>query len=111
MATYAEIPTESGHPFYELIGWNDGLSYTLYFKWNTVTLCWVLDIYAADGRTPVINGIAIVTGADLLEQFGYLSLGAFTMLQTTTVGPFVSPDSVPTFLNLGIDGHVFLVMP
>jgi hypothetical protein len=111
MATYAEIPTEGGHPFYEIIAWSDGLSYTLFFKWNVIALCWVLDIYAADGITPVINGIPIVTGADLLEQFGYLTLGAFTMLQATTIGPFVSPDSVPDFLNFGTDGHLFTVTP
>jgi len=109
MATYARIPTESGHPFYEIIAWGNGVSYTLYFKWNVIALCWVLDIYL--GANPVINGIPIVTGADLLEQFGYMSLGAHTMMEAMTIGPFVSPESVPNFYNFGEDGHLFLVGP
>lgn len=110
MATISEIPTEGGHPFYEIITW-DGVARTLYFKWNTVAQAWVMDIYAADGGTALITGIPLVTGADLLEQYGYLPLAASTIMTVMSIGPFVSPDSVPNFDNLGRDGHLYLVTP
>jgi hypothetical protein len=110
MASIAEIPTESGHPFNETVTWG-GVAYTLFFKWNTVTQCWQLDIYDVDGITPILIGLPIVTGTDLLGQFGYIPLATTTVITVMTTGPFNSPDSVPTFDNLGTDGHVYLVMP
>jgi hypothetical protein len=111
VSTIAEIPTESGHPFIEVVTWNSGIAYTLVFNWNTVTLCWVLDIYNADGSTALLMGIPMVTGSDMLEQFGHMPLGATTALTVVSLGPFISPDAVPTFDNFGTDGHVYLVMP
>ena len=110
MATVAEIPTRPGRPFIEVISWQN-VAYTLYFKWNRPAQCWVLDIWDNATTTPLLNGLALVTGCDVLGQFGYLPLAAQTVITVITIGPAVSPDSVPNFDNLGVDGHVYLVMP
>jgi hypothetical protein len=108
--TIAEIPTEPNHPFSEVITW-DSVAYTLYFKWNSVCRCWTLDIYEDDGVTPILTGLALVTGTDVFGQYGYLPLAASTIMTVMSVGPFVSPDRVPNFESLGEDGRVYLVMP
>jgi hypothetical protein len=46
----------------------------------------------------------MVTGADLLEQFGYLGLNFALVAQTDN-----SPDTVPTFDNLGTTGHLYAI--
>lgn len=35
---------------------------------------WVLDIFSAKNKTPLVTGIALVTGPNLLEQFSYLGI-------------------------------------
>lgn len=70
-----------------------------------------MDVYDLSGFTPVLLGVPLVTGADLLEQFGYLAIGAQAIMTTMTIGPGVSPDEVPGFRNLGIDGHLYVTTP
>lgn len=110
MATNVEIPTEGGRPFSERITLQ-GIAYTLVFKWNGVASVWTVDFYDDDAQTAVLLGVPLVTGADLLGQFFYLSLGANTILTVMTIGPGVSPDTVPGFNNLGSDGHLYATMP
>jgi hypothetical protein len=64
---------------------------------------WVLDIADAQNN-PIIQGIALVTGADLLEQFGYLGLGFSLFVQTAQ-----DAGAVPTFENLGSDANLYAV--
>ena len=59
----------------------------------------------------ILKGVALVTGADLLEQYGYLALGAQAVLTVMMIGPDVSPDRVPGFYDLGVDGHLYLTTP
>lgn len=110
MASITTIPTWGGRPFSERVTWQ-GVQYTLNFKWNAASYCWNLDIYDAGGVSPILTGLALVTGTDVLGQFGYLPVGAQAMITVMTVGPGISPDSVPTFDNLGGDGQVFLITP
>lgn len=110
MSTIAEIPTESGRPFSEQVTWQ-GVQYTLQFWWNPASYSWVLDIYDSSGTNPILTGLPLVTGTDILGQFGYLPVAAQAVLTVMTVGPGISPDSVPTFQNLGGDGRVYLITP
>jgi hypothetical protein len=87
------------------------VTYTLAFRWNTVSRVWMLDIYDEDMTAALIRGIALVTGCDLLEQFAYMTLGATLMLTVMTIGPGVSPDNIPDFNDLGVDGHLYATMP
>ena len=75
------------------------------FKWNKWAACWMVDIADVNGA-PIISGVAVVTGADLLEQFKYLNLGGQLIAQTDH-----NTDAVPTFKNLGKDGHVYYATP
>ena len=46
----------------------------------------------------------MVTGVDLLEQFGYLSFGFALVAQTDN-----APDVVPTFETLGQTSHLYAI--
>jgi hypothetical protein len=83
-------------------------TYVLMARWNDISACWILDIYEFDGVTPVLRGVPMVTGADLLGQYEYLELGGNLIALTIAVGH--PPDEVPTFDNLGIDGHLYYVV-
>lgn len=79
----------------------DGVPYNLTVKWNTVALCWVLDI-SDQNDTDILTGIPLVTGADLLAQYAYLNFGGQLTCQTD--GDLTA---VPTYENLGTDGHLY----
>lgn len=82
-----------------------GIGTILTFVWNKSAGCWVIDIDASGG-VPILHGVPIVTGADLLEQFAYLGLGGALISQTDH-----DTDAVPTFTNLGTSGHLYFVTP
>lgn len=74
---------------------------TLTTVWNAAANCWVCDIANSDG-VPILQGVPLVCGADLLEQFGYLELGGQMLAQTDH-----ATDVPPTYSNLGIAGHLY----
>ncbi|MCH4090719.1 phage baseplate plug family protein [Acetobacter sp.] len=57
---------------------------------------WLIDISDSSGSN-ILTGIPLVTGANLLGQFGYLGLG-FSLVVTTSG----NADAVPTYDNLGV---------
>lgn len=59
---------------------------------------WLLDISDSDG-VPMVHGIPLVTGADLLEQYRYLGFGAAMYV--------VTPDDLPPgYPDLGVSAHL-----
>ena len=64
---------------------------------------WIMDI-ATSADEPLACGIPLVTGADLLGQYGYLNLGGALYVASDGV-----PDAVPTFANLGVRSHLYFV--
>lgn len=62
---------------------------------------WVLDIHDMTD-TPLVQGIPLVTGCDLLAQYAHLGIPGG--LYVSTDGDM---DAVPTFTNLGIDSHLY----
>jgi len=64
---------------------------------------WVLDLNDYLGN-PIICGIPLVTGADLMAQFGYLGFPGQLWVRSDG-----TPDAVPTFDNLGYLSHVYYV--
>jgi hypothetical protein len=64
---------------------------------------WCLDIYD-DQFNPLICGMALVTGTDLLAQYAYLNIPGQLWVQSDG-----DPIAVPTFDNLGTRSHVYWV--
>jgi hypothetical protein len=81
-----------------------GVDYQLTVRWNVVAAAWTLDVADTAGE-PIVVGIPIVTGVDLLEQYAYLNLGGKLIAQSDN-----TPDAVPTFANLGAGGRLYWVV-
>lgn len=63
---------------------------------------WLLDIATID-NVPMISGIPLVTGADLLAQYVYVGIAG-----SLTVASDSDPNATPTFEGLGSSGHLYL---
>jgi hypothetical protein len=86
---------------------NSSASYVLTFIYRDSPIGmggWVLDIADANGN-PILCGVPLVTGADLLAQYGYLNLGG----QLGVLSDAAPTDAVPTFTNLGVMSHVYWI--
>jgi hypothetical protein len=66
---------------------------------------WVLDIHDRENQ-PLIDGIPLVPGVNLLDQYDYLTPGGG--LYIVTPG---EPDKVPQFNDLGNSTKLFWVIP
>lgn len=74
-------------------------------KWCPAAACWIADLTDVNGNA-IVLGVPLVTGADLLEQFGYLRLGGQLIVQTDN-----DLDAVPSFTSLGKEGHFYFLSP
>lgn len=84
----------------------NGITYSLRLIYQfTPNDCWLLDIGDSLGK-PILCGIPLVTGADLLAQYAYLGFGC--KLFVTTDG---DPTTPPKFWNLGVTAHLWLESP
>ena len=66
---------------------------------------WVLDISDNLGN-PILQGVPLITGNNLLDQYGYLGLGFG--LAVVSDGDAMA---VPVFNDLGVNGHLYVVTP
>jgi hypothetical protein len=80
-----------------------GVQYTLTVKWNDAIQVWVFDMADTTGNL-ILGGIPLVTGTDLLGQYGYLNLGG--QLRAFTDSDITLP---PNFTNLGVTGHLYFI--
>jgi hypothetical protein len=66
---------------------------------------WVVDFADAAG-VPILCGVPLVTGADLLAQYRYLEFGGALVVQSDGF-----PDAVPGFTTLGTvpGGHLYWI--
>ncbi len=104
MTTY-EIPLGSNPQSFSVTFPNGGMyQMRLIYQFND-DACWLLDI--ADSQSnPLVSGVPLVTGADLLEQYAYLGLGV--AMYATTDADATEP---PHWWNLGTTGHLYIVAP
>jgi hypothetical protein len=79
------------------------VAYQLTVQWRN-SAGWVMDIAKQDG-TPVIQGVPLVTGTDLLAQYRYLGIGGSLVVSTDA-----DPDAVPTYTNLGTASHLYFAV-
>lgn len=63
---------------------------------------WALDIDDQEGD-PIVHGVAVVGGVDLLSPYRYLNIGGGGFLYAVTDGKPLIP---PTRDNLGITSHL-----
>lgn len=83
-----------------------GITYQLTLMWRESDPSgWFLD-FADDSNNPILQGVPLVTGADLLAQYDYMGWGGSLLVQGSP-----SPDDEPTFTNLGLLSHVYFVTP
>ena len=80
------------------------MNYQITVKWNNNCQSWVIDIADSNGN-PILSGIPLVTGVNLLGQFGYLNFGGQLVAQTEN-----DPSAVPTFTNLGTQGNLYFFL-
>lgn len=85
-----------------------GTSYNLRTAWNEFAACWMLDINNQNNNA-LVDGIALVPGVDLLEQYGYLAIGG-------TGGRLIvfsqtDPAHVPQYDDLGVGSHLIFLTP
>lgn len=102
MPTFYEIPlTPDPQRFTVTLS---GIEYRLTVQYRAAGGAgWVLDVADANNQ-PMVNGIPLVTGTDLLGQYGYLGFAGRLWVQGAE-----SPDDVPTFEDLGIGSHLLWV--
>lgn len=102
--TYYEIPLLPAAQRFNIT--LAGKVYQLTLIWRTGDLGgWFLDI-ADSNAAPILQGVPLVTGADLLAQYPDLNFGG--TLQVATDG---APGTVPTYGNLGTASHVYFGVP
>lgn len=66
---------------------------------------WIMDIADAAGN-PLVCGIPLVTGCDLLAPFAYLGIGGKLFVATDG-----DSGAVPTYDSLGVTTHLFWEYP
>ncbi|VFR31931.1 probable bacteriophage protein STY1063 [plant metagenome] len=97
MAVY-EIPlSPTPQRFSILLG---GTSYQLTLRYREG---WFLDVADATG-TPMLSGVPLVTGIDLLGQHRHLGFAGALRVQGAA-----HPDDVPTFDDLGVGAKLYWV--
>lgn len=82
----------------------NGTKYLLKFKYiDAPQAGWILDI-SDDLGNPVVSGVPLVTGADLLAQYGYLNFG-FQLIVVSSPDPSYAPQ----FADLGVTSQLIAV--
>lgn len=104
MTTFYQIPiTGTPQSFGITLSGNDYV-FEFYYA-NTIEGGWILNISDSLGN-PMVNGIPLVTGVNLLAQYPYLNFGGGLWVQTPS-----NPSNTPTFTNLGTDSLLFWLTP
>jgi len=81
-----------------------GVSYRMTLRWNSALVGeWILGIHDANDK-PIVDGIALVAGINLLGEFDYLYIGGTGgYLYCGTDGQWTVD---PTQTNLGVTSHL-----
>lgn len=78
------------------------ITYTLTLTWDDEPQGgWMMDI-GDENNAPILQGVPLVTGADLLAQYTYLGFPGTLIVQTDH-----DVNAVPTFDNLGVNSHLY----
>jgi hypothetical protein len=77
--------------------------YTITLRWNRPLGVWIIDI-ADQAGNPLANGIAAVSGADLVNQLNYLGFDGALLAQS---GADLS--APPSYDGLGVTDGIFYI--
>ncbi len=106
MSQKFEVPLTSANQTVNIAIANVSYNFRLIFCQTTdAAACWLLDISDANGL-PLVCGIPLLPGADMLGQYRYLFPGF--ILYCFTDG---NRDASPTFANLGTSSHLYFETP
>lgn len=95
-----EIPLSANAQTFDIV--LSGIDYFMQVVWNSIASCWILDI-ADSNNNPLIQGIPLITGADLLAQYQSVGIGGSLVVSDTSG----AADAVPTYAGLGTSGHLY----
>lgn len=79
-------------------------TYRLTLQWREAAQTWFLDI-ADDAGNPLVQGLALVLGSNLLHQHQHLGIGGGLVVI------FDTGTDAPTFDNLGQSAHLLFIVP
>lgn len=100
MSVYQIPLTNISQQFEIVLG---GTDYFLTVKWNDQPDAgWILDI-ADTNNNPIVCGLPLITGGNILEGLNYLGFGGGLFVLTNGA----MPDDVPTVDNLGTDSNLY----
>lgn len=102
MTTAFEVPLSSDAQVFAIA--LAGTTYKLRLQWNSVGMYWVMDV-ADENENPLILGTPLITGLDLLMQYGYFVIAGSLVVQTDS-----DTYAVPTYENLGTNGRLYFVV-
>lgn len=80
-----------------------GVTYGMRFYWCAPGESWMMDVADNDG-VPLVQGIPLNTGADLLAPYAYLGFGGQLIVETD-----FNRYAPPTSSNLGSQSHLYFV--
>jgi hypothetical protein len=82
-----------------------GVTYILVVRWNALANLWYLDINDVN-NAPVLNGVPMTAGVNLLKQFAYLGIGGALVAQNVN-----NPNLPIGYADLGQTGFLLFVVP
>jgi hypothetical protein len=65
----------------EVPGDDQNITFIITQSWNAQAHYWVIGIYGNDGN-PIVIGVPLLCGHDLLEQYQYLNIGSLYVVNT-----------------------------
>lgn len=102
MTSY-EVPlTPNAQQFFITLG---DTEYSLTVRWCAPSSCWNMDI-ADNAGTAILLNVPLVTGTDLLGQHKHLGFSGSLYVQCD--GDLTR---TPQYDELGVDGHLYFVIP
>lgn len=105
--TFYEIPLTGLPQSFPMTLAGNPLNFTFSYRDSQIGMGgWVMDVFDSGG-VPILCGVPLVTGHNMLEQYDYLEFGGVLFVSTDGI-----PDDVPTFTTLGqVPGSHLYWMP
>lgn len=81
-----------------------GVAYVIVCRWNGELPAWTIDVLDEATSAPLILNLPLVSGVDLLEQFGHIGIPGKLLVYTD--GDEFAP---PNLENLGHEANLYYV--